>query len=255
MYYINIWNYFLYVIICAVTNYLKEMKHMKKKNGFIIWSVFCCVAIIVMFIFVFSGDLNTNKEETTNLQGIWKITSYTMGESISLAEKEYLIIDEEQAEKYKNNYDEPAIISKYTINEDSIVLKDIGETYKIEKITDNVMRFYMSQSQYFDLIKYESLDLLNMSVDTSILTGKWNVVYRNTAEMIVDEYLIFNDGQMTDYRNGVLTPALDVSYYWEEEHLIVKELGIEMILNIISNDTVILVEEGTGYIWELQKSE
>lgn len=228
---------------------------MKKKAGFIICGGFCCIAIVAMLIFVFSGDLDAGENETINLHGIWKITSYTTGEDVSLVEDEYFIISDEKVEKYKNTSEEPLTVSKYHIDESSIALEDIGETYKFEKITDNVIRFYVSQNQYFDLIRYENRDLLNISADISILTGKWNVVYRNTAEVITDEYLIFNDGRMTDYRNGDTIPSIDTAYFWKEDHLIANELGIEMILNVVSKDTVIFVEVGTGYIWELQKSE
>lgn len=226
---------------------------MKRKLVFIFCGIFIVTAIVAMLIFIFSGKSGVSAEKV-NMEGTWKVATYIKDGSTTLVNNEYMVFDAESVSNYRDGL--IYVTSRYLIDDNLLMqLTDISRKYSIEKYTENYVRLYEDQSVYMDLIRYPNAEMLEIIVDTSVLSGRWNVIYRPTDQIIVDEYLEFENGVMSNYRNGELEPVLTTDYSWQQgNHLIADSLEKDMILNIVSDDTVILIETDTGFILELQKA-
>lgn len=236
---------------------------MKKKNLlFVVGGVFVAIALIAMLLFVFSGDDNVELEAITiKLDGAWKVVAYIQAGTTNIPEQEYFVFAGETANAYQNNKSTPYATSAYTFTAATypnweLNLPDISRKYTVSVITDNYIRLYESSSVYMELIRFANEDLSDLDFTEDIVVGKWDVTYRNTSEVIVDEKLNFNDGTLDDYRNGSTEPVASVPYYWDENgHICVDALGAKMQCYPLSKDVIIFVEADTGYVWELHTAK
>ena len=114
---------------------------------------------------------------------------------------------------------------------------------------------YTADDTYISLIKADSEETLNSSFGPASVTVKWNVVYRPTAEPIVNEYLIFENGILLDYRDNSETPSIEAAYEWSDNAIKAPDLGVEMLGSKVAADRIILVDINEEYIWLLTKAE
>lgn len=231
---------------------------MKKKVVVIACGVVIVAAIAAMLIFAFGGK-NDVPAVTVNMEGTWKVVSYINNGNATIVDSEYMVFTADSVRDYRDGEAEPFVTSKYTIDKNLLLqLTDISRKYTVEKRTENHIRLYESNEIYMELIRYQNADMSELDVDTNILNGKWNVVYRNTATVYAGEYLLFENGMISRYSAGASESVATSNFTWENgNHLICEAWGKDMVLYPISKDTVILVEINTdvGYVWELQKAE
>lgn len=236
---------------------------MKKKNLlFIAGGIFIAVALAAMLLFVFSGDENGESEAVSiKLDGAWKVVAYIQAGTTNIPEQEYFVFSGDTANAYRNDKANPYATSTYTFTAGTypnweLNLPDISRKYTVSVVTDNYIRLYENSSVYMELIRYANNDLSDLDFTEDVVVGKWNVVYRNTSEVIADEILNFNDGILDDYRNGGSEPVASVPYYWDENgYICVDALNAKMRCYPLSDEVIIFVEAGTGYVWELHASE
>ena len=141
------------------------------------------------------------------------------------------------------------------ISGDTLELPDISRTYHISQQTEQYISLYTADDTYISLVKADSEETLNSSFDPTSVTGKWNVVYRPTAEPIVNEYLIFENGILADYRDNSETPSIEAAYEWNDNVIKAPDLGVEMLGSKVAADRIILVDINEGYILLLTKAE
>lgn len=236
---------------------------MKKKNLlFIAGGIFIAVALTAMLLFVFSGDDNEVPEAVSiKLDGAWKVVAYIQAGATSIPDQEYFVFTGETANAYRNDKSTPYATSTYTFTAATypnweLNLSDISRKYTVSVITDNYIRLYESSSVYLELIRYANEDLSDLVFAEDVVVGKWDVAYRNTSEVITDEKLHFHDGILDDYRNANIEPVASVPYYWDEDgYICVDALGAKMQCYPRSEDVIIFVEAGTGYVWELHTAK
>lgn len=231
---------------------------MKKKAPVIVCSVVVIVAIIAMVVFVFSGS-NDMPVESVNMEGTWKVAVYVNNGAVSIIDNEYMVFDEDSVSDYRDSTTEPYATSSYTIDESQqLALPDISRNYSIEKYTENYVRLYEDQDVYMELIRYGNADMSPLEVDTAAFEGKWNITYRNTDNVYVGAYIVFENGTVAQYSAESNDPVATFDFTWQDgNHLIVDGWGKELVLYPISDDTVIMVELVTdsGFIWEFQRDE
>lgn len=231
---------------------------MKKKAPFIVCGVVILLVVVAMIVFIFSGS-NDVAVEPANIEGIWKVAVYVNNGAVSIIDNEYMVFDEESVSDYRDNTTEPYATSNYTIDSSlQLALPDISRNYSIEKYTENYIRLYESQSVYMELIRYGNMDMSPLDVDSTAFEGKWNIVYRNTANVYAGDYMIFENGIASHYSAGSSEPLAISSFSWQNDnHLLVDGWSKELVLYPLSNDTVIMVELATesGFIWEFQRAE
>lgn len=229
---------------------------MKKRIPFIICGVVVLIAIIAMLVFVFISNGNTTSEEL-NIEGTWKVAVYIDNGTVSIINNEYMIFDSENASDYRDNTTEPFAVSKYTIDDMSLNLPDISRKYTIKKYTDNYIRLYEQPDAYIELIKYYNSDMSPIDFDTSAFEGKWKIIYRNTTNVYIGDYMVFDNGTASQYIGGSNEAVATSAYSWQNgNHLLVSNWSKEMVVYPVSEDTVIMVELETekGFIWEFKKS-
>ena len=232
---------------------------MKKNNLlFVVGGIFIAIALIAMLLFVFSGDDNGEPEAVSiKLDGAWKVVAYIQTGTTNIPEQEYFVFFGDTANAYRNDKANPYATSTYTFTAATypnweLNLPDISRKYTVSVVTDNYIRLYENSSVYMELIRYANNDLSDLDFTEDVVVGKWNVVYRNTSEVIADEILNFNDGFLDDYRNGGSEPVASVPYYWDENgYICVDALNAKMLCYPLSNEVIIFVEAVTGYVWEL----
>lgn len=234
----------------------------KKKLFFMAGGIFIAVALAAMLLFVFSGNDNEQSEAASiKLDGAWKVVAYIQSGITSIPEQEYFVFTEETAKAYQNDKSNPYATSTYTFTAATspnweLNLPDISRKYTVSVITDHYIRLYESSSVYLELIRYTNENLDDLVFSEDVVMGKWDVVYRNTSEVIADEKLNFHDGILDDYRNGSTDPVARVPYYWDESgNICVDALGTKMQCYPLSEEVIIFVEAGTGYVWELHAAK
>lgn len=225
---------------------------MKKKVYIGAAIVIVAIAMIALMVFVFSGK---PAETSLELSGVWKVAKNVNEGSISIPQNEYMIFNNGEASDYRDGDPTPFAKSSYKISGDTLELPDISRTYHISQQTEQYISLYTTDDTYISLVKADSEETLNSSFDPTSVTGKWNVVYRPTAEPIVNEYLIFENGILADYRDNSETPSIEAAYEWNDNVIKAPDLGVEMLGSKVAADRIILVDINEGYIWLLTKAE
>ena len=231
---------------------------MKKKIPYIVCGIIVLVAITAMIIFVLSGKDEVSTE-TVDLQGMWKVAVYVNNGTPTIIDNEYMQFDENSVRDYRDNAEAPYAESSYTLDEGlQLSLPDISRNYSVEKFTENYVRLYESQDVYMELIRYKNEDMSPLEVDTAKFEGKWNITYRNTANVYAGSYMVFENGTAAQYSAGSSEPVATSSFSWQNgNHLIVDGWAKEMVLYPVSDSTIIMVELATetGFIWEFERAD
>ena len=113
---------------------------MKKRIAIILSCIFVITAFVASLLFVFTGDIAEQSEESISLTGTWKVISYFNNDIPTLIDNEFMVFNDTTALNYKEDLTAPYVSSKYEINNKVLELSDISRTYQIEKITDNILR-------------------------------------------------------------------------------------------------------------------
>ncbi len=236
---------------------------MKRKNLLLVaGGIFLVVALVAMLLFVFSGDRTTGGSDTAmiELDGTWKVVANVQAGTSSLPDREYFVFTNDSAAAYRSGESQPYAESSYELTTASypnlnLSFPDISRKYTVSVVTDNYIRLYESSSVYMELIRYANDDLSDLDFSEDVVLGSWDVIYRNTAE-VIEEKIHFDAGILNDYRNGGSEPVASVPYYWNENGCIcVDALGVEMLCYPLSGDVLFFVEIGTGYVWELHAAK
>ena len=230
---------------------------MKKRIIIIIIAVaVVAVAAAVLIAFALGGNANVEPDKVT-IDGTWKVAVYVNSDAVTIIDNEFMVFDSETAADYRDSINEPYVKSNYTLNGSELNLTDISRTYTVERVTENYMRFYEGQSTYMELIRYKDLNTDSISVDSSLVEGKWNIVYRNTANVYVGDYLLFENGNVGQYKAGNSDAVASSTYEITNNHLIVEGWGKDMVIYPLSNNVFLMVELATdnGFIWEIHKEQ
>lgn len=235
----------------------------RKKLLFTLGGIFTAVTLAAMLLFVLSGDKITDAPNTVtlDLDGTWKVAAYIQAGSSNLPDREYFVFMDDSASAYRSGESQPYATSSYELTASSypnleLNFPDISRKYTVSIVTDNYIRLYESSSVYMELIRYANDDLSDLNFGEDVVVGSWNVVYRNTAEVITEEKIHFENSILNDYRNGGSDPVASVPYYWNENgYLCVDALGAEMLCYPLSEDVIFFVEVSTGYVWELHSAK
>lgn len=227
---------------------------MKKKIIIIIAVAIVAVAAAVLVIFALGRNANVEPKKIT-IDGTWKVAVYVNNDTVAIIDNEFMVFDSKIATDYRDNLDSPYVKSNYTLNGSELSLTDISKTYTVDRITENYMRFYEGQSTYMELIRYKDLTADSISLDSSSIEGKWNVVYRNTANVYAGDYLLFENGNVGQYKAGSSDAVASSNYEISNNHLIVEGWGKDMVIYPLYDNVLLMVELATdnGFIWEIHK--
>lgn len=225
---------------------------MKKKVTVGVVATIVVVVIVALIVFVIFGE---DKSKPIDLSGVWKIAVVVTDGTVDIPENEYMVLDANEAKDYRNGENKPYAASAYKVNGDVLELSDVSRTYHIVAHTESCISLYTSEKTFMTIVKAESENILNTPFDYSTVSGKWNVVYRPTDAQINNEYLLFNEGILLDYRDNSATPTVTAEYQWNENVIQVPSLKIEMKGFIVASNRLVLVDITKGYVWELTKAE
>lgn len=225
---------------------------MKKKVAFFFIFIFVMIAIVALIAFVFLYA-PTDKMEITDLSGTWKIATQFSNGSPILPENDFVVFTEDCASVYRDGVVLGSSPYVFT-SSNGLELPEMSRKYTIERRTDNYIRMYENSVRYIELIRYPNNDMSDIEIDTSKLYDEWNVTYRNTADPIENEILVFDEDTIKDYRNGTEEPVAISEYSWTcEDCLVANKWGIEFKLVQFSDKVIFFIETQSGLIWELQR--
>lgn len=229
---------------------------MKKNILYVLCAVVIIALLTAMLVFIFSGDHDTYESKTVELSGTWELVAVVQNDQPIFIENEFMIFTDSNADNYKNKSKEPYISSAYEISDGTkLILSDISKEYIIDKKTDNIMRLYESKDKYMLLIRFPNADMSDVSINNSVIYGKWKVIYKNAFdEQLFDEVLEFTADSLNDYRNGSTEPVATSSFSWDgAKYLNADKWGTKFEFHPLANDRIIFVEVESGIVWELEK--
>ena len=232
---------------------------MKKKTLIALSSFFVVAALAALLVFAFSGDSSDAPENTLNLTGTWRVTGQIAEGVATYIENEFYVFTEDTASNYRDGSTTPFATSSYTLSPGNypdydLKLLDLGRNMVVSPCSENLVRLYTNASLYVYLYRYPNADFSPIELDATILEGRWDVAYRYIGDTVLDEQLVFENGELRDYRNGSEEPALVAPYTINEEgHLCVESVGMKTRICPTSEDLVFLIELDTGYVWELRR--
>lgn len=225
-----------------------------KNKGYIFSGVLLGLLIIAMIVFVIRVN-NDSPVDNTFIEGSWKVLIHYDGETITPVDNEYLVFSAGTAYFYRDSLETPIVTTSYELGNDLILeLKENSKQYKVEKKTDNHIRLYDSPTSSIYLIRHLEANLSPVSFNSDDVSGKWNVVYHDTDDVITNEYLVFENDKLFAYRNNKTEPAMVFDYYWEGNQITLGGGKLIMYAYTISNDVIAFVEKDSPIYWELQKS-
>lgn len=201
-----------------------------------------CVAGLVSF--AMGGEKPARAEITTDdLSGRWLMAVKADGGAISYPGEKVAFT--------RDSFEGYDITSGYEIKNGKLILKDADVQYNIKKQTPEYIRLYVSDNTYIDLIRSADSDV---QIKPDILDGMWTVVYRNTGNTTFKEQLEFTADTIYDYRNDETRPFTSFAYHWEKNTLYTDVWGLVLDFVPLDENMVFLIEQGTGYVWQLEKS-
>lgn len=228
---------------------------MKRKSVYLICGIILVAAIAALLAFVFSGG-DTTENGKFDIAGTWRVVTYVKGGTATLIDNEFIVFADGQVKDYRDGGAEPYVSSSYSVDSAmTLEMPEISKKYTVDKRSDNHIRLYESAEIYMYLIRYPNADMSKVTIDPAIVTGKWNVVYRDIDRPIPNEYLVFENGQMHDYRESAETPAATMDYVWNGNQIVIDAINKTMTLHIISSTEIAFIETDTGFIWELEAAE
>ena len=229
---------------------------MKKKLPWIVGGIVVIVGIIILAIFALGGK-DAVPQNTVNIVGTWKVAAYVNNGSATIVDNEFMVFDNETAKDYRDDAQEPFVVSKYELKDLDITLTDINRLYSIEQHTDNYIRLYESDKVYMELIRWKNADMSVVTIDPDAITGKWEIVFRNTDQVYAGDCLQFENGTIGQVKAGASEAVASAPYEIKDGHLIVSGWGKDMVIYPLTDDTFLMVEiaTDTGFIWELHRAK
>lgn len=225
---------------------------MKKKIIISIVSVIVLVAVAALIVFIVSGgDLG---KKSVDLNGTWIVTSNVNEGVVSIPQNEYMVFDEESVKDFRDGNNTPFATSKYEVNGDVLNLSDISRTYHIDIHTNSYISLYTNDRTFMTIVKIEDDSYLNKNFAANTLSGKWNVLYRTSDQVISNEYLVFENGKMQNFRNNSDKASMESDYQCNGNALELQSIGLKFIGFNVSDDTIALVDTKDGYVWLLQRA-
>lgn len=216
---------------------------------------YCSCRFFTALIFVFGGDNDQPKAEQISLNGTWIIAAEYNNDVPVFVNDQYMVFSNDSVSVYKDDTQKPYAVSSYSINAaNQIMLPDISREYKVEKKTEYCYRLYESATKYILLIKNGSDDLVETAVDTSALSGKWNVIMKGD-QLNNGESLKFSNDTIEYFKTPGETPTVTANYTISNGNMISADtINLELECFLVSENTMLFVEN-SGIVWELSKAE
>lgn len=76
------------------------------------------------------------------------------------------------------------------------------------------------------------------------LNGTW-YVYQYAEYKVENEFMVFENGKVSDYRDGSIEPYVSSTYTYEEDSLKMPDISKDFTVRIISDNNIILIEPDT----------
>lgn len=215
-----------------------------KKSLLIVGGIVICLSVVLILSLLINTDIGDKEEISINFVGTWKVLQHA-GESV---EDEYIIFDTEKMTDY--NKGEVHLASTYTVDKNGkLTLTELPLSFSTRVISDNYMRLVEEGTNYeWELIRTVDGVISKQSVDPSSIVGRWQVLLHG-GQVVSNEEMEFRSDSLTDYQNGEV--YMECSYQWLDSYtLFVEDLNLTLGVYPISAERMMMVEQGTGYVWE-----
>lgn len=221
---------------------------MKKK-------IFVCVAgfvivlgVIGIVLFLILTDTGETVRDNVNLEGDWKV----LRRAGIKAEDEYIIFTSDGFTDYCGVEGQVLLEGEYQYVNGTLVLPDYDKEFSVRgKSDNNIILIEEGSGDEWDMIRC-SLEgkRAELPIKESI-EGDWLVIMHAGTHM-ENETLSFTENTVTDYRD--VDVYLESGYNWETDNIInINELKLNLEVYVVNSRYLIMVEENTGYVWELAR--
>lgn len=225
-----------------------------KKAAFYGALVLTIISYCALASFAFAQTSENKSVQEVNFEGAWRVVTYVNADMITMIDNEYMVFGNDTATDYREDTIKAFVESKYTFDEGRLLMNDIGKEYTVDAVSENVLCLYDSPTVHTALIRLPDEKLEQKALEKNAIIGSWRVVYRPGIESLASEELVFDETNLSDYRNGDSNPALVAPYRWNDGgNLVIDRIAKVFRLIPIDNDTICFIEMDTGYVWELQR--
>lgn len=224
---------------------------MIKKKIFIgIGAAIIVIGVIAIVAFLLATGNVENSVANVDLCGTWKVLNHA-GTPV---DNEYLVFDDTTVNDYRDGNTTPYIQSAYTVKGSELNLTDASKKFSIRTVSVNNLILTETDTTYeWKIIRCDGDGISLPELDQKIIEGTWKVTMQ-AGNVIENEEMIFENGTITDYRDNKSDAYLESPYSWSSERkLYVEKLGLVCTVFPVSEDLIIMVEDGTGYVWELER--
>ncbi len=225
---------------------------MSKKQKILcaVGSAIVVIAVAIALVFVFSGK---NSEPQVNLEGTWVVGCDYNNGSLTFPEKQFMVFTKDSVTVYKDGSTTPFAQSAYSIDgSNQMKVPALSREYNVVKRTDNCYALYQNGEQYIILIRNSSDELIEESVDSTILTGKWNVVMKGD-QFNNGEVLNFVDNKLEYFKTPGEAASIVADYVITDGKILtVDEMNFKVKCYYLDDNTVLFVQDGET-VWELSR--
>ena len=210
-----------------------------------------------MFVFssdTFKGDNNTSNNSmlTVDMNGDWRLVVHKTPSDME-TDIGFLSLNSESGIAHiERNPDGnvTALDHTWSVSDNKLVVDGVG-SFIVDVKTENYVHLYEAQDCYFGAIRCFDRDTVSGEPH-----GTWNVTFHQANQAFLDEYIVFENNTLYDYRDNTATPALVTAYHMTgPDRMYVEELHQDVLIRYASDKLMFLVESESGRTWELQIQE
>lgn len=230
---------------------------MKKSLIYILSALVVFSILGGMFVFssdAFKGDNNAhnNSELTVDMNGDWRLVVHKTPSEME-TDIGFLTLNSESGTAHIERNSEGNVTASdhtWSVSDNKLVVDGVG-SFIVDVKTENYVHLYEAQDCYFGAIRCFDRDSVADEPH-----GTWNVTFHQANQSFSDEYIVFENSTLYDYRDNAAAPALVTGYHMTgPDRMYVDELHQDVLIRCSSDKLMFFVERESGRIWELQIQE
>lgn len=232
---------------------------MKKQSKiiFIVAIVLTVLIVVGMVVFLVVSKQKQKKEQQNDdmsLLGAWQLVAIEddMNGSVTFVSGQFAVFGENTVTFYSQGTEQ--FTSHYKIGDDGFVqLTDRNTGYFLAVKTSNYFKLWENEMRCQTFAKYPNDDLSAIDFDVNSIQGRWNVTFHDKVTDLSDEYWLFENGTVNQYANGGDSPIFTGAVSFDDNTHI-KTGDISYVLQVVSDNDIILILPTNGAIIELKKA-
>ncbi len=210
--------------------------------------VLVMLTVVMGILVATANEAEPTETLAVDMTGQWRVAVYA--KEAQPADK-MLTFDDTKVTYYPGDGADE-ITSEYKIENGVLEIPDLKKFFQIEVVTDNILTLIEVDGPHWLIARTAS------SVETVVLgapynyDGEWQVILHGGSA--VDELLKLEGSSITFFKAGSEAPYFEGTFVWEDTNVMyVEAIGMHMTYYPLSDSSVVMIEEGENYPWEIKR--